>query len=184
MNQTASPPDIDAEWTLAGSLFAWPDYCALVGKVDKRLLAAAFISLGLGAAEITVKDGRWTRMFRGARAVIVPASVAGGNIIDLVAFRMDTPRSFWPLTGSAAVLGDDEIDRASAMGEPLQVHESPLDWLRAGRRGCVILDWVHCWPFYLGRVPALQFENREFAGRAAALMQRPLPVPSIFVRAA
>lgn len=174
--------NLDTEWREARTAFAWCDYSALLGSVDKKSLSDALFEIRIGAADIVVKDRRWARLFRGQRAIIVPAHNPFGEIIDLIAFRMDTPRSFWPLTGMAMALGEDQIDRAAALGEPLIVHECPLEWLRAGRRGCVVVDWAHYWPFYLGAVPALQFEDREFAARAVDLMQRPVPIPPVFVR--
>lgn len=176
--------DLAAEWATARSAFTWADYSALLRGIDQRSLARSFAEIGLGAGEIAVQNGKWRKMFRGERAIIVPAQDPGGYPVDLIAFRMDTPMSFWPLSGAAAVLGEDEIDRASAMAEPLQVHECPLDWLKAGRRGCVILDYARHWPLHLGRIPALQFEDAAFARRAAARMQNPISIPPVLVRAA
>lgn len=58
---------------------------------------------------------------------------------------------FWnPKTGEVATdlgrafaLGQDEIANpgATSLGQWLHVHESPLDWLRASRRGIVVLRW-------------------------------------------
>jgi hypothetical protein len=49
--------------------------------------------------------------------------------------------------GRAFALGQDEIANpgATSLGQWLHVHESPLDWLRASRRGIVVLRWE--WAF-------------------------------------
>lgn len=49
--------------------------------------------------------------------------------------------------GSAFALGQEEIANpgATSLGQWLHVHESPLDWLRASRRGIVVLRWE--WAF-------------------------------------
>lgn len=46
--------------------------------------------------------------------------------------------------GRAFALGEDAIDDPStyALGYNLNVYASPLEWLRAKRDGCVILDWT------------------------------------------
>ena len=64
------------------------------------------------------------------------------EIFDFVAFKSDAPGTWWRRTGYADVLGADEIDRLAFLRQPVIVHETPLDWLRAGCRGCVILDWT------------------------------------------
>lgn len=177
-------PDIFTEWDIAKAEFRWSDYKTLLGLADKRALAVAYCASRFGAAEIIIEDGKWRRQFRGARAIIVPV-VTRDEVVDLIAFLPETPRSFWGfVTSPVATLGEDEIIRADIMREPLQVHECPLDWIRAGGLGCVILDWARYWPLHLAGVPALQFEDREFAARATARMQRPMPVPPAMVRAA
>lgn len=108
---------------------------------------------------------------------------ASMEVIDLVAFRPDTPRSFWSYTGAGMMLGADALDRAQHYSEPLAVHESPLDWLRAGCDGIVILDWKHYWPAYLGGLPALHASNVEFGRALSAKLSAPLQLPQILVAA-
>lgn len=177
--------DLETEWATARRELMWADYKGLLASVDKRALAATYAEIGLGAGEITVQNGKFRRLFRGERAIILPVFGAAGYLTDLIAFRLSTPRSFWGFgAGGFAALGENEIERADFFGEPLQVYETPLQWLQAGRKGCCILNWTRCWSLYLSNVPALQFEDRDFAARATARMQRPLPVPPAMVRAA
>ncbi|MGO7916231.1 hypothetical protein ACC702_32390 [Rhizobium ruizarguesonis] len=47
------------------------------------------------------------------------------------------------LNGRAFALGERHIDAAStySFGHCLNIFSNPLDWLRAGRDGCVVLNW-------------------------------------------
>lgn len=69
-------------------------------------------------------------------AVIIAARDVDGEIIDVAA--IDLKRGLvatW--LGVAAVLGAEQI--AAGSGPPL-LHETALDWLRAGRRGVYVVD--------------------------------------------
>jgi len=67
---------------------------------------------------------------------------SGGVLVDLVAWRSDAPTRTWLRTGAGWALGEHELcDFSACTGAPL-LHASPLDWLRAGGRGAVILDWT------------------------------------------
>ncbi|WP_404379944.1 hypothetical protein [Caenispirillum salinarum] len=72
---------------------------------------------------------------------------------DLIAFRTADPARWWLLKGGAAILNPTARDLAEWHGEPLAVHASPLDWMRAGGGGVVVLDWTAHLPLHLGRVP-------------------------------
>jgi hypothetical protein len=187
MNATATPlrEDLEAAWEAAKASFGAQDFVGLVkAGVPKRFLAEnLYGSLWLGADDIRIDDGRWVRRFRGDRAVVLPV-LGGGEIVDLVAFRLETPKAFWLLTGAGIALGADEIDRAEIMREALPVHECPLDWLRAEMFGLCILDFAHPWSGLLAGVPALKFDDRTFGRRAEALIQKPYPTPMILVPAA
>ena len=164
----------------------WPDYEALLrAGVQKADLARAHIDCEIAADDIAVERGRWVRRFRGDRAVVIPVhNPESGDILDLVAFRMETPRSFWTFAGIAPYLGHEALAHATYHRIPLIVHETPLEWLTAGREGIVILGWKHYWPAYFGDVVALRTHNPEFGRRLRDAMKHPLPTPPIQVAAA
>jgi len=71
-------------------------------------------------------------------AMIIPVYDEAGDIFDLAAWNPDDGAlGLW--RGAASMLGAENIF-APRLGEPLLVHETPLDWLRAGRRGVFIVD--------------------------------------------
>jgi hypothetical protein len=61
--------------------------------------------------------------------------------VDLVAWSASDPRRFGVYFGDAGVLGADQVlNQASYFrGGLLACHRTPLAWLRAGCRGCIVL---------------------------------------------
>lgn len=177
--------DLEKLWAKASPepIGPWEDISALM---DAGVSVRSAITIG--ALDVAIQNGRWAERFRGDRAIILPVCANGmwpaiDEIIDLVAFRMETPRSFWTYCGDGSLLGQVNMERASYFGEPLMVHECPLDWLKAGRKGVVILDWRRYWPLYLGGIPALQCKDVTFGRRLQATMQRPFEIPEVQVAA-
>ncbi|MBF0251897.1 MAG: hypothetical protein HQL35_14845, partial [Alphaproteobacteria bacterium] len=66
------------------------------------------------------------------------------EIRELVAFDPRDPGRWWLRLGGErwgpVWLGQDAVDWARAEGAPLTLYATPLDWLRAGCRGAVLLD--------------------------------------------
>lgn len=75
----------------------------------------------------------------------------GDDGTDFIVLAEAADLVFWsPRTGEIATaanrafaLGEDAIDAAAtyALGESLNIFADPLDWLRAGCSGCVVIDW-------------------------------------------
>ena len=91
----------------------------------------------------------WKTVREAGRTWIEPAPWIGvkdqGEVIDLVAWRADEPRSIATLHGQAIGLGFDQLTNPAtwAFGERLMVHRTPLRWLQAGCKGYVPLDHRH-----------------------------------------
>jgi hypothetical protein len=109
-----------------------------------------------------------------------PAYIIGvlgfGGLIDLVAWE---PASFHIASwlGRAFAISEQQIEAPHL--EPLPVWRSPLEWLRAGRRGIVILRPEIAWS-RLADVPVLA-ETVEDGLELRRLLSPPLK-PRIFVR--
>lgn len=141
----------------------WGDYQALLtAGVDKRLLAHMYAARGISAA---VVDGK--------RAILLAEGAA---------FRLEAPAVFWA-TSPIPFLGEDGLHRSTHFQEPLMVYETPLQWLRAGREGIVILDWQRYWPMYLSGVPVLRAIDPKFGRRLRDGLRRPLSIPDVQVAA-
>ncbi|OYW21980.1 hypothetical protein [Sphingomonas sp.] len=65
-----------------------------------------------------------------------------GNLIDLVIWHSMRPERWWTRTGVAWALNVDDIAAIDRWGgDALHLHASPLDWLKNGATGAVVLDW-------------------------------------------
>jgi hypothetical protein len=109
-------------------------------------------------------------------AVIIPALDEWGQTIDLVAWRLDNGAlATW--RGAAAMLGENAIDAPRIEADGLRVFPGPAEWLRAGRRGVVILDGERArWRLSEER---LIVSDSAFGRRLRDVLR--LPEPRVFV---
>ena len=92
-------------------------------------------------------------------AVVFLASDDLGNPLDLAAWEPETGRlALW--LGRVAMLGQDNL-YGWKVGEPLIVHETPLEWLQAGREGVFVIDPQGASPL-LRMVEPLAVKRPEF----------------------
>ena len=110
-------------------------------------------------------------------AFIWPAFDVSGNNVDLAAWRPPTDVGTW--LSNCCLLGEEQLDPALRDG-PLVVHADVLSWLRAERRGVVVVDERRAVPL-LREVGQLVVDDIDFGER---LEQRlTLKAPRILVRA-
>ena len=76
-------------------------------------------------------------------ALVVLALDAWDNPVDLIAFHAGPTPFIGSWLGRVGLLGEEQIRRTR---DVLQVHASPLDWLRAGREGVCVVDPVRAAP--------------------------------------
>lgn len=78
----------------------------------------------------------------GVDAVIMPV-MDEGTTIDLIAWRSLRPDAWLRRNGQGWALGIDLIQEPPLWDgfKEITVYATPLDWLRAGGQGAVILDW-------------------------------------------
>ena len=66
-------------------------------------------------------------------------------IKELTAFTLDAPGKWAVLRGGVPILGtglnDAMLDYAMTIKEPIALHPTPRDWLRAGGAGLCVLNW-------------------------------------------
>ena len=107
---------------------------------------------GVAVARISTTGRLWMPEPTGTPAFILPVwagpapsiyyGVENPVLIDMIAWRPDDPARWWYRTGEGAVLGIDNLDLAHTEGWPISLHRTPLEWLKTGCRGAVLLD--HC----------------------------------------
>jgi hypothetical protein len=90
----------------------------------------------------------------GERALLFLVKDSGGAPLDIVAWKPSTGRiGSW--LGYAWGLGEGTIYKPRLESEALPVWRSPLGWLRAGRRGVVLLKPQLAAPFLRDAEPLL-----------------------------
>lgn len=112
--------------------------------VEESSLAAAG---GFGVARARIDGGLWEPDDDGVPVVVLPARSpsgfdgAAGILYDLAAFRPDDPKTILRRRGDAVWLGEDELELCAFWHLPPTLRADPMDWLRAGAKGIVSLDW-------------------------------------------
>lgn len=133
-----------------------------------------------GVAFVSVDSHHYAPSPGGKPAIIVPA-FADGALVDLVACGLET-RAIRTRYGAVTVLGEEWLDHARETGEAARMFPDPIEWLRNGRRGAVLLDQrAAC--FALADVPAVNWCGSETAAQQIdRAMRRPINLPQIFIR--
>ena len=111
-------------------------------------------------------------------AVIFLAPDDLGNAFDLGAWKPETGRlALW--LGRVSMLGQDNLYNWR-LGDPLMVHETPLEWLQAGRGGVFVIDPRRASPL-LRMVEPLGVKRPQFGRQLQAALT--IRAPRIVVAA-
>ncbi|NMM45955.1 hypothetical protein HH303_15765 [Rhodospirillaceae bacterium KN72] len=102
------------------------------------------------------------------------------SLDDLVAFSPDRPEKWWTMAGGN-ILGGFWLERASYLDEPALIHDRPIDWLRAGGFGSVVLDWDAPPILTLSTLRRIVSRSERTAARIARALTRPVSIPEIRV---
>lgn len=129
--------------------------------------------LALGVARIEHHDRYWEPAETGPGAITLPVWVAN-DAIDILAIDAGDTAKWLRRTDIATTTDPLEIDRAIHFAEPLHVHATPLDWLRAGGRGVAVLDWNSA-SFMLSGVRRFICHDRDTAKRLDRALRHPTP---------
>jgi hypothetical protein len=116
----------------------------------------------------------------GVRAITI-AVIDYGEIIDIAAWQPRSGRvASW--LGHAFCIDQDQVSNPATFfaDGALRVHRTPLEWLRAGRDGIVILRPELSY-IYLGRCHRLWVADVQFAARLRRWLQPPTPTVEIII---
>ena len=83
--------------------------------------------------------------------------------------------------GVATVLGQEWIDHAKDTDTAVRLFGDPIEWLRNGRRGAVVVDWRAA-RYVLADVPDIACETELLAKQVERAMRQPAPIPRLFVK--
>jgi len=117
----------------------------------------------------------------GIEAFIVPV-LEGDEIADLCAISLDKPGR-WALRRDVGfALGDDAIGFAYWHHKPLELHATPVAWLKAGCRGACLLRPADAWS-RLGHLEAVTVADVGHGNAVERILTPPRPRLDILVRA-
>lgn len=115
---------------------------------------------------ITSADGRYRRDPSGRPAIIWPVRDSERELVDTVAWHVETPTRWWMLYGDdCPLLGARQLAIARYFGDAIELHPTPQHWLLAHRRGVVILRWDVDYADTFEGVGAVHCCNSEFEHR-------------------
>ena len=118
----------------------------------------------------------------GGKAAIITPLFADGALLDLIATGLAT-RSTRTRLGVATMLGREWIDHAKATETAVRLFGDPIEWLRNGCRGAVVIDWRAA-RYELADLPGIACENEMLAKRVEHALKQPARIPQLFVREA
>ncbi len=150
--------NLEAEWLVLPSVS--DDGLDRLG-IDRRIANRAG---GLAWANITTAGRGFDFAHDGIPAIIQPVlrgpapslecGIEHPILCDLIAWRPAEPAQWWYRWGcDTPALGDEYVEDAHTLG-PLYCHRTPLDWLRSGCRGTVLLVFAEHFAFETGRAAA------------------------------
>lgn len=128
----------------------------------------------------------WTPLPEGKAMVVTPLE-EGGKIADLIAFDPQAPDIWYLRTETGWALGAGhlhEIERNIGWSETQQwvdLHATPLDWLRAGATGACVTQWNTESRLSLRMHQRLRVASNKFARALRLELTRPPRIPEIEV---
>jgi hypothetical protein len=136
----------------------------------------------IGAARVLFHDGGTFDVDAGGQRALTFRATDCGEPVDLVAWQPRTGHlASW--RGAAFCLGDvDQCFNPATWfdGDGLRLHRDPLDWLRAGRDGIVILKPKLCWA-HLRNVPRVICADIEHGEAVKRWIKPPRPQTKILI---
>ena len=105
----------------------------------------------------------------------------GLSIIDLVAISLRGRHAMRTRRGIATFLGGDNVEMAHEEDWPLFLYENGFSWIRNRCRGAVVIDWQRA-PRRLTGLRAISCETPALAKRLRLALERPFPLPDLFIQ--
>ncbi len=188
-----NPVNLQAEWLSAARRVETRhiDWLEAQGVDRRSLYLGTPYGLPCGAAMFGVadiepmSDGLYQPLVGGQRAIVMRTGIVGQHYdtepTDLVAFLPDNPAKWWRRLGYDALIDERAAFDASWGEEPITVHSTPLDWLRAGCTGCVVLDPSQLHATFLTATPEIiaDMPVNEARQLQKCLQQPPHRVPKV-----
>lgn len=135
-----------------------------------------------GVVNLTTESTGTYQPGDGAAHIVQPV-VEDGELIDLVAWHTLRPGRWWLRNGVGWAINPEGLGEFDRWGDgPPVLHASPLDWLRAGGTGSVILDWSNRVAINELRAhDSIACASSELAGTLRKAMMATVRMPSFTV---
>lgn len=101
---------------------------------------ARFGSMGFGVLDGTINQDGYFVPGCGPTHIVQPVS-DNAKLIDMVAWRSAQPFHWGLRAGHGWALGAANLSNSDYWSNDVALHDSPLNWLRAGCDGLTIIDW-------------------------------------------
>jgi hypothetical protein len=134
-----------------------------------------------GVAFVDIDANHYAPADGGKPAIILPL-FADGELLDLIATGIAT-RSTRTRCGVATTLGREWLDHARDTETAARLFGDPIEWLRNGCRGAVVVDWRAA-RHELADLPGIACEGELLAKRVERALKQPAHLPQLFVREA
>lgn len=152
------------------------DRMAALGVSADALATLCHWDSHLAVAEIEAVDGLYVPTDGGPLAFITPVRSAG-DLIDLCAWRPSHPDKSLLRTGVGWALGEDHLLGDWDYG--LDLHATPLDWIKAGGFGLCVLDWGAHQLRQLANLQTIRVADPDLGKMLIAALSRPARLPNI-----
>jgi hypothetical protein len=131
-----------------------------------------------------VGDGLFQASNDGSPHLILPV-LEDGELVDLIAFRAADPGGWLLRSGEGWCLGLADGLSSLVWRDAVNLHATPLDWLRAEGDGLCILDWSAALDIrQLDVLPHIICADQTTADNLRRAMTRPVRLPRISVMGA
>lgn len=173
--------ELEQELRSAALAVRVPDVARIraMGMLNPGLLAVNERHHPFGITSVTdAGGGQYVPDPDGSRALIVPVYDCG-ELVDLVAFNTITPERWLLRHGLGWALGLEEGLERFRWGDPLPLHKTPLDWLKAGCDGLCVIDWEAPEVSTLADFPTLLIRDDALERRTIAALTKPSRLPQI-----
>jgi hypothetical protein len=157
------------------------DRMASLGVSGDALASLCYFDSHLAVAEVEEVSGLFVPCEGRPLHFLTPIR-SGGELIDLCAWRPSRPDRWLLRTGAGWALGED-----AGIGDweyVLDLHATPLDWIKSGGSGLCVLDWSSPDLHQLALLHTIRVCDPELGKTLISALSRPIRLPAIEIQEA
>jgi hypothetical protein len=105
-----------------------------------------------------LSDGTFIPDEDGKEMIILP-DYYNGELVDLIAFDINTPYQWYLYYMNSVVANQDHIDEMAYFENPAKLYLTPLSWFLNGCKGSVVVNWQGHLPLYFASIQKIECET-------------------------